>query len=75
MLAQRLESELVCGSSSRRGRSVASRECAVQRAMAQVGVNEQLAIHSILYGEVRDAATASSFAASFAAPAVSFRNP
>ena len=54
---------------------MASRECAVQRAMAQVGGNEQLAIHSILYGEVRDAATASSFAASFAAPAVSFSGP
>ena len=43
--------------------------------MAQVGGYEQLAIHSILYGEVRDAATALSFAASFAALAVSFSGP
>ncbi len=49
--------------------------CGAQRAMAQVGGNEQLAIHSILYGEVRDAATALSFAASFAALAVSFSGP
>jgi UBA/TS-N domain len=47
----------------------------VQRALAQAGGNEQLAINLILNGEVRDAATASSSAASFAASAVSFSGP
>ena len=47
----------------------------VHRALAQAGGNEQLAINLILNGEVRDAATASSSAASFAASAVSFSGP
>jgi hypothetical protein len=47
----------------------------VQHALAQAGGNEQLAINLILNGEVHDAATFSSSAASIAAPAVSFSGP
>ena len=47
----------------------------VRHALAQAGGNEQLAINFILNGEVHDAASASSSAASIAAPAVNFSGP
>ena len=43
----------------------------VQHALAQAGGNEQLAINLILNGDVRDATTGSTFAASTAVPVVS----
>ena len=47
----------------------------VQRALAQAGGNEQLAINLILNGEVHGALTASSSSASIAAAAESFSGP
>jgi hypothetical protein len=47
----------------------------VQHALALAGGNEQLAINLILNGEVHEAATASSSAASIVAPTVSFTGP
>jgi hypothetical protein len=47
----------------------------VQHALARAGGNEQLAINLILNGEVHGAATASSSAAYFTAPDVSFSGP
>jgi hypothetical protein len=47
----------------------------VQRALAQAGCNEQLAINLILNGGVHEAATASTSAASIAATAVGFSGP
>jgi hypothetical protein len=47
----------------------------VQHALAQAGGNEQLAIDLILNGEVHGAVTSSTYAASIAAPVVSFSGP